>query len=92
MHIGISPMYDTVAVVVFIMTAAIFFASLWHQQGPPLTWIRKKKKTMFDGGSMPTRQLGSSTLVLPTASRPVPPHVHPGWWLKECGRCPLLGP
>lgn len=84
-------MYDTVAVVVFIMTAAIFFASLWHQQGPPLTWIRKKK-TMFDGGSMPTRQLGSSTLVLPTASRPVPPHVHPGWWLKECGRCPLLGP
>lgn len=34
MQIDIPGAYVAVAVIVFVLTAAIFFAILWHQQGP----------------------------------------------------------
>lgn len=34
MHIDIPAAYVAVAVVAFVLTAALFFAILWHQQGP----------------------------------------------------------
>jgi hypothetical protein len=34
MHIEIPGTYVAIAVVVFILTAAMFFAILWRQQGP----------------------------------------------------------
>lgn len=34
MHIDIPAEYVAIAVVAFVLTVAIFFAILWHQQGP----------------------------------------------------------
>lgn len=34
MHVDMPAAYVAVAAVVFILTAAVFFVILWHQQGP----------------------------------------------------------
>jgi len=34
MHVGVPAVYIEIAVAVFIMTVAVFFAILWRQQRP----------------------------------------------------------